>query len=202
MRADPERSAAFWAAMRAEQPGFRAAVVADARMAAGRRGEGELASSGPLLLAQVLRLALVSDGFGAQVVYRAKSWARVRGIPVLPAILHRIAIAMGQMAIGDPVLIEAGVYINHGQVVIDGITRIGAGSMIGPFVSIGLVAGEFEGPTIGRGVTVGTHACILGKLTIGDGATIGSGAVVLGDVPAGAIVVGVPAREIPKSAAP
>src|SRR5690606_18984090 len=153
MRTGGDQSAVFWAAMRAESPGFVEAVVADARMATGRRGEPPLADSGPRLALQIVRLALVSDGFLAQICARAKQWFRVRGVPIVPAVLHRIAIALGGMAIGDPVLLEAPVYINHGQVVIDGITRIGAGTLVGPFVSIGLVAGEYEGPTIGRNVT-------------------------------------------------
>ncbi len=44
------------------------------------------------------------------------------------------------------------------------------------------------------GASIGSGAVILGGLTIGEGARIGAGAVVTGDVPAGATVVGVPAR--------
>jgi serine O-acetyltransferase len=71
---------------------------------------------------------------------------------------------------------------------------VGAGTVIAPFVTIGLVEGGMEGPTIGANVNVGTGACILGTVTVGDGAGIGAGAVVLDDVPAGATAVGVPAR--------
>ena len=41
---------------------------------------------------------------------------------------------------------------------------------------------------------IGTNATILGGVRIGEGALIGAGAVVVSDVPAGAIVAGVPAR--------
>ncbi|MGO7428998.1 sugar O-acetyltransferase, partial [Rhizobium ruizarguesonis] len=43
-------------------------------------------------------------------------------------------------------------------------------------------------------VWIGGCAIILGGVTIGDGAIVGAGAVVTRDVPAGATVVGNPAR--------
>jgi len=49
---------------------------------------------------------------------------------------------------------------------------------------------------IGDDVWIGARATVLPGVTIGDGAVIGAGALVRGDVPSGAIVVGVPAREI------
>lgn len=49
---------------------------------------------------------------------------------------------------------------------------------------------------IGSRVFVGAGAVILPHITIGDDAVIGAGAVVTKDVPAGATVVGNPAREL------
>ncbi len=47
---------------------------------------------------------------------------------------------------------------------------------------------------VGDDVYFGLNAVVLGGVTIGTGAIVGAGAVVVEDVPAGAIVAGVPAR--------
>ena len=57
----------------------------------------------------------------------------------------------------------------HGKVVIDGVTEIRSGVVIGPFVSIGLISGNILGPTIEEDVMVGANSSVLGKLTVGRG---------------------------------
>ena len=49
---------------------------------------------------------------------------------------------------------------------------------------------------VGNNVWIGYGACILRGVTVGDNAIIGTGAVVTKDVPANAVVVGVPARVV------
>jgi serine O-acetyltransferase len=175
-------------------PRLVAAIVADARITAAHRGERfEFRSTVDALL-QALRLALVTDAFLAQCLYRMKAATQRLGIPMLPRLLHRIAITSAQVSIGDPVIVEAGVYVIHGQVVIDGYTEIGTGTTLGPFVTIGLLSGNYTGPVIGRHVSIGTGAKVLGPVRIGNNARIGANSVVLQDVPDGATAVGAPAR--------
>ena len=49
-------------------------------------------------------------------------------------------------------------HILHGKVVIDGVTEIRTGAVIGPFVSIGLISGNILGPTIEEDVMVGANS--------------------------------------------
>jgi serine O-acetyltransferase len=140
------------------------------------------------------RLAWVSDAFLAQALYRVKARLQSLGVPILPRIAHRLAIGLAQLSIGDPVIVHPGVYIVHGQVIVDGLVEIHTGAVISPFVTLGLRAGDVTGPTIGPNVSIGTGAKVIGPIRVGAGAKIGAGAVVVDDVPDGATVVGVPAR--------
>lgn len=184
--------AAFWRAIRARHPGLREALLADARRTALGRGERHEFRSRADAALQILRLMWVSDAFLAQALYRLKARLQALRVPILPRLAHRLAMAIAQVSIGDPVIVEAGVYILHGQVVIDGLVEVGEGTVIGPFVTIGL-RGSVEGPTIERNVRIGTGAKVIGPVRVGAGAQIGANAVVVNDVPAGATVVGVPA---------
>lgn len=112
-------------------------------------------------------------------------------------------------AYGINTVLEAGVYLNAGCVILDSApVRIGAGSMLGPGVHI-YCADHHRDParrragieralpvTVGRDVWVGGRAVILPGVSIGDGAIVAAGAVVSRDVPAGARVAGVPARAL------
>lgn len=192
-----KRARPLMAMIESQHPGFVEAVLADTVITAQCRGERAEFRSNAETLLQTFRLLFVTDAFLAMVCYRAKAALRARRVPVLPLLFHRLAIVLGQVSIGDPVTVEAGVYVPHGQIVLDGMVRVCAGARIRPWVTVGLKEGQFGGPVIGPDVRVGTGAKILGPLKVGAGAVIGAGAVVVEDVPPGATVVGVPARVRP-----
>lgn len=193
---DDRRGKELREALRDRHPGLREALVADARVACAYRGE-EADLSTPLAAARTIaRLAWVSDAFLPQALYRLKAALQAHGVPLLPRIAHRLAMGTGGVAIGDPVLVHPGVYLVHGQVVIDGLTEVHSGVVIAPFVTIGLRAGDLIGPTIGPNAIVGTGAKVLGRVRVGAGARIGANAVVVGDVDARSTVVGAPARPV------
>jgi serine O-acetyltransferase len=191
---DVERE--LWRRIRAAHPGLREAVVADALVTMRYRGEGEQFSSRLDALRHIVRLAWCTDAFLAQILYRLKASMQARGIPLAPRIAHRLAMSIAQISIGDPVVVEPGLYVVHGQVVLDGLVHIGAGTVLAPFVTIGLQAGDVRGPSLERGVHVGTGAKIIGPVHVGAGAQIGAGAVVVSDVGSGDTVVGIPARRL------
>ena len=179
------------------QPSFTKAVLADARITAANRGERHEFVSKADAVFQVLRLAWATDAFLAQCCYRAKVHMWARRVPILPRVLHHLAMVTGHICIGDPVVMEPGVFIPHGMVYIDGITEIAAGVIMGPYSGLGLVSGEMKGPTIGSRVLLGAGSLVLGPVVVGAGANVGAGAVVLSDVPAHASAVGVPGRVVP-----
>ena len=91
------------------------------------------------------------------------------------------------------------VFIDHGMGVVIGETaEIGDDCTLYHGVTLGGVSWD-QGkrhPTLGKGVVVGAGAKILGPFIVGDGAKVGSNSVVVKPVPAGATVVGIPARVV------
>lgn len=92
-------------------------------------------------------------------------------------------------------------FIDHGMGVVIGETAvIGDDVLMYHAVTLGGRDPEHRAaerhPRVGDGVTLGAGATVLGPVTVGAGARIGAGAVVVHDVPPGAVVVGVPGREL------
>ena len=106
---------------------------------------------------------------------------------------------------GKNITVEDGVFINSGCHFQDqgGIT-IGEGALIGHNVVLATLNHEMDPEhrndlhpapiKIGRHVWIGANATVCPGVTIGDGAVVAAGAVVVKDVPANAVVGGVPAK--------
>ncbi len=92
--------------------------------------------------------------------------------------------------------LRAGVKMGHfsyvGDADIGEETNIGAGTITCNF------DGKRKHKTVtGKGVFIGSDTMLVAPVTLGDGARTGAGSVVTHDVPAGTLVVGVPARPRP-----
>ena len=95
--------------------------------------------------------------------------------------------------------IGPGLYFPHTQGTVIGANKIGENATIYHNVTFGAREIDLDysvssRPSIGDDVIVGAGAKILGPVTVGSGARVGANAVVVEDVPAGATVVGIPAR--------
>ena len=181
---------------RDSQPRFLDAVLADARVAAAFRGERHQFRSRLDGMIQALRLMLVTDAFLGQSAYRLKARLQALRIPVLPALAHRVAMMTAQITISDAAVLKPGVFIPHGQVVIQGMTTVHAGAILYPWITIGLIGTSLVGPTIGPRASIGTGAKVLGPIEVGGNARVGANSVVLNDVAPNTTAVGAPAKQI------
>lgn len=97
--------------------------------------------------------------------------------------------------------IGGGLSIPHPNgIVIHAQANIGVNCLIHQQVTIGVSRKSNKAPIIKGHVDIGAGAKIIGAITIGEHALIGANAVVVKDVPAYAVVAGIPAKIIGSTA--
>lgn len=150
----------------------------------------------------------LGDRFVAPRLHRAAGRASLRHVPGVPASVR----VHGRIHVLGPLGLRLGEHVRIGRGCffhcLGGLT-IGDNTQVSRDVVIYTANHDHAGDAIpydtryvlkpvviGRSVWIGMRVCIAPGVTIGDGAVIGMGAVVAKDVPAGAVVVGQPQREV------
>lgn len=113
-----------------------------------------------------------------------RAWV-AEGVPIgAGSVLFAGAMVSPRATLGRHVALNLNVTIGHDARLDDFVT-------VGPGVQ---VTGHCR---IGEGAELGAGAILLPRRVVGAGAIVGAGAVVTRDVPANAVVAGVPARALP-----
>lgn len=145
----------------------------------------------------------IIPGFRYTYILRKASAYKKYSLPGLffRIILHRLSFKYGFQI---PVVTEIGegFFIGHfGTIVINSKARIGKNCNIAHNTTIGQSnRGKLKGyPTIGDKVWIGTGSVIVGNINIGDNVLIAPNSFVNIDVPSNSLVIGNPAKIIPKN---
>lgn len=143
-------------------------------------------------------------GFDAMTLYRAARTVKRWRLPLVPKLLRKANYYLHHVHLPLEAEIGEGTVLGYGGlgIVIHERARIGRNCLISQQVTIGGRSGREGVPVIGDHVRIGAGAKILGDLRIGDHAVVGANAVVTRDVAPGAVVAGVPARELRRVPAP
>ncbi|MDR3070489.1 MAG: serine O-acetyltransferase [Propionibacteriaceae bacterium] len=149
-----------------------------------------------------LLVAICYPGVHAVWAHRVchRLWVRQPGLRPLARVLSQLARNLTGVEIHPGATIGRRFFIDHGMGVVIGETaEIGEDVLMYHQVTLGgRSRGNFKRhPTIGNRVLIGAGAKIIGPIHIGDDTKIGANALVVKDVPANAIVTGIPANTNP-----
>ena len=147
-----------------------------------------------------LEVVFCYPGFHAVIYYRLARLLWRIGLKLLARFVSHLGRLLTGIEIHPGAVIGRRLFIDHGMgVVIGGTAVVGDDVTLYQGVTLGgtsLERGVKRHPTLEDGVIVGAGASVLGPFTVGRGARVGANAVVVAEVPAGATVVGIPAKQI------
>lgn len=137
---------------------------------------------------------LLADGTIAMILYRLMQASQRYHLGPLAMFFNRVNSIFAQCVIGRGAEFGPGFVILYSNgIVINSLVRGGSHVTVTHQNTLGEPGGG-RAAVLGDHVYVGAGARIIGPVTIGSHARVGANAVVVADVPAGATVVGIPAR--------
>jgi len=145
-----------------------------------------------------VEILLCYPGFHSVRFYLLANWLWRHRVYLLARFISHLGRLLTGIEIHPGATIGKGLFIDHGMGVVIGQTAvIGDNVTLYHGVTLGGVtwAPGKRHPTLEDDVVVGAGAQVLGPIVIGKGARIGANAVVLADVPPGATMVGIAARQ-------
>lgn len=143
---------------------------------------------------------LLYPGVLALGMHRVAHWLFDAGLFFLARLVNHLSRFLTAIDIHPGATIGRNFFIDHGFVVIGETALIGDNVTIYQGATLGGTnptsgQGGKRHPTIGDNVIISLGAAVLGPITVGAGSRIGANAVVTKDVPEGATMVGIPAKQ-------
>jgi len=142
-------------------------------------------------------IVLAGARIGAGAIVGDQSFVRERAVIGAGTVIGRGSVVDNDVRVGARVRIQTNVYITAGSVVEDDVF-VGPGAVTSndDTMSRHPPGQALEGASLRRACRVGAGAVIVPGVEIGEEAFVAAGAVVTRDVPARAVVMGVPARVV------
>ena len=155
-----------------------------------------------------LSIILTYPGVKAVILHRITNFFSVAKFHLIARIISQFSRFLTGIEIHPAAKIGKNFFIDHGMGVVIGETsEIGDNVTIYHMVTLGGISPSINSdnqrqvkrhPTLKDNVVIGSGAQVLGPITVGENAKVGANAVVTKDVPANAVMVGIPAKNVNK----
>ena len=155
-----------------------------------------------------LSILVTCPGVKALFFHRIANFFCIAKFDLLAKMISQLSRFFTGIEIHPKAKIGKNFFVDHGMSVVIGETsEIGDNVTIYHAVTLGGISPSIKSdeqrnnkrhPTLQNNVVVGSGAQVLGPVIVGENAKIGANAVVTKDVPANAVMVGIPAKNVNK----
>ena len=155
-----------------------------------------------------LSIILTYPGVKAVLFHQIAHFFSVAKFNLIARVISQFSRFLTGIEIHPAAKIRKNFFIDHGMGVVIGETsEIGDNVTIYHMVTLGGISPSINSdnqrqvkrhPTLKNNVVIGSGAQVLGPITVGENAKVGANAVVTKDVPANAVMVGIPAKNVNK----